>query len=50
MPIEVAVNPAFVRSNEIKELIGCADRLKTVLPNWQSIPLHETLAWMLEAP
>jgi nucleoside-diphosphate-sugar epimerase len=48
--IEVVVNPAFVRPNEIKELIGCADRLKTVLPHWQTIPLRKTLAWMLEAP
>ncbi len=48
--IGVVVNPDFVRPNEVKELIGCADRLKTVLPNWQTIPLRETLAWMLEAP
>lgn len=47
--IDVVVNPAFVRPNEIKELIGSADRLKTVLPHWQTIPLRETLAWMLEA-
>jgi len=48
--LEVFVNSAFIRPNEVKELIGCADRLKTVLPNWQTIPLRETLAWMLEAP
>jgi len=48
--IEVVINPAFVRPNEIKELIGCADRLKTILPHWQTIPLRKTLAWMLEAP
>ncbi len=48
--IEVVVNPAFVRPNEVKELIGSADRLKTVMPHWQTIPLRETLAWMLEAP
>jgi nucleoside-diphosphate-sugar epimerase len=46
--IGVVVNPAFVRSNEIKELIGSADRLKTVLPEWHTIPLRETLAWMLD--
>jgi nucleoside-diphosphate-sugar epimerase len=46
--IEVVVNPALVRSNEIKELIGSADRLKTVMPDWQTIPLRETLAWMLQ--
>ena len=48
--IDVVVNPVFVRPNEIKELIGSADRLKIVLPDWQTIPLRETLAWMLEAP
>jgi nucleoside-diphosphate-sugar epimerase len=48
--IEVVVNPAFVRPDEIKKLIGSADRLKTVLPHWQTIPLRKTLAWMLEAP
>jgi nucleoside-diphosphate-sugar epimerase len=48
--IDVVVNTAFVRPNEIKELIGSADRLKIVLPDWQTIPLRETLAWMLEAP
>ena len=48
--MEVKVNPAFVRPNEVKTLIGSANRLKTVLPEWQTISLHETLAWMLEAP
>ena len=48
--IEVNVNPTFVRPNEVKELIGSADRLKTVMPDWKTIPLRETLAWMLEAP
>ena len=49
-PLEVFVNAAFIRPNEVKELIGSADRLKTVLPHWQTIPLRKTLAWMLEAP
>jgi nucleoside-diphosphate-sugar epimerase len=48
--IEVNVNPAFVRPNEVKILIGSADRLKTVLPEWQTITLRETLAWMLCNP
>ena len=47
--MEVKVNPAFVRPNEVKTLIGSADRLKTVLPEWQTISLHETLAWMLRS-
>ena len=45
--MEVKVNPAFVRPKEVKTLIGSADRLLIVLPEWQTIPLHETLAWML---
>jgi nucleoside-diphosphate-sugar epimerase len=49
-PVEVFVNAALIRPNEVKELIGSADRLKTVLPHWQTIPLRKTLAWMLEAP
>jgi nucleoside-diphosphate-sugar epimerase len=47
--LEVKVNPAFVRPNEVKTLIGSANRLKTVLPEWQTISLHETLAWMLQS-
>lgn len=47
--IEVVVNSAFVRPNEVKELIGSADRLKTVMPDWKTIPLRETLAWMLDS-
>jgi nucleoside-diphosphate-sugar epimerase len=49
-PIEVIVNPAFIRPNEVKELTGSADRLKKVLPKWQTIPLQQTLSWMLETP
>ena len=48
--IEVVVNLAFVRPYEIKEFISSADRFKTALPYWQTIPVRETLAWMLEAP
>ena len=48
--LEVKVNPAFVRPNEVKTLIGSSDRLKTVVPEWQTIPLRETLAWMLKTP
>ena len=46
--MEVKVNAAFVRPNEVKTLIGSANRLKTVLPEWQTISLHETLAWMFK--
>lgn len=48
--VEVRVNEAFVRRNEVKRLGGCAQRLQSLLPEWQPIPLDETLAWMLSAP
>lgn len=47
--IEVAVNPAFVRANEVKTLTGSYERLAGVLPEWQPLPLEETLAWMYQA-
>ena len=47
--IEVDVNPAFVRANEVKTLTGSAERLRAILPDWQTIPLQQTLAWMLRA-
>lgn len=46
--IDVRVNPAFVRANEVKRLRGSADRLRTVLPDWHPRPLRDTLAWMLQ--
>lgn len=45
--IEVNVNPAFVRANEVKTLTGSAERLRAILPDWQTIPLQQTLGWML---
>lgn len=48
--IEVNVNPAFVRANEVKTLTGSAEHLRAVLPAWKTIPLQQTLGWMLQAP
>ncbi|GHU26882.1 GDP-6-deoxy-D-lyxo-4-hexulose reductase [Betaproteobacteria bacterium] len=48
--IEVRVNPAFVRDNEVKRLEGSNRRLFDVigeLCELPVIPLRETLAWML---
>ena len=47
--IEVRVNPAFVRANEIRRLEGCNRRLMQVAKNLQSIALEDTLRWMLSA-
>lgn len=46
--VDVRVNPAFVRANEVKNLRGSPDRLHGLLPDWDSRPLKDTLAWMLE--
>lgn len=46
---EVRVNPAFVRSNEVKILLGSRAKLDAALVEQvPQIPLRETLRWMLE--
>lgn len=47
-PLEVSVNPAFVRANEVRTLCGSPDKLEKVIGPLDSIPLSETLGWMLE--
>lgn len=47
--IEVTVNPAFVRSNDVDVLAGVNRRLRDALPEWQPRPLRDTLTWMLSA-
>ncbi|MCY1272847.1 GDP-6-deoxy-D-talose 4-dehydrogenase [compost metagenome] len=47
--LRVEVNPAFVRSNEVKTLSGDASRLRALLDDWDTPPLDETLRWMLAA-
>lgn len=44
--IDLAVNPAFMRVNEVKTLTGSAKHLSEILPSWHPIPLEETLRWM----
>ncbi len=46
--IEVRVNPAFVRTNEVKRLLGSNDKLQRLLGSTPAIPLEETLRWMYE--
>ncbi len=48
--IDVQVNPAFVRKNDVEILGGSAETLRQSLPNWQPVPLHATLEWMYTAP
>lgn len=46
--MDVRVNPAFVRANEVRSLCGDATRLRSLIGEWASPPLEETLGWMLE--
>ncbi|MDN0076845.1 GDP-mannose 4,6-dehydratase [Crenobacter sp. SG2303] len=47
--IQIRVNPAFVRANEVKTLCGDATRLRGLIGDWDTPPLLETLRWMLGA-
>lgn len=42
----VQVNPAFVRANEVKLLLGSREKLVTMVGEVSDIPLQETLRWM----
>lgn len=45
--LDVQVNPAFVRANEVKTLCGDNARLRALVPGWETPALDETLGWML---
>lgn len=44
---EIRVNPAFVRANEVRKLIGNCARLQEAIGPVAPIALRETLRWML---
>ncbi|KVK77468.1 GDP-mannose 4,6 dehydratase [Burkholderia cepacia] len=44
--IEVRVNPAFVRANEVRRLQGDGSRLQAVVGPLEDISLESTLRWM----
>ena len=46
--LDVQVNPAFVRANEVKTLCGDATLLRSLIGPWEGPPLRETLRWMLQ--
>src|SRR5690606_6027776 len=45
--MNVRVNPAFVRANEVRTLCGDASLLRQLLSEWKTPSLRETLEWML---
>lgn len=47
--LNVSINSAFVRPNEVLKLGGDATLLKTFVPGWHPRTLRETLAWMIDA-
>ena len=47
--IEVRVNPAYVRSNEVRRLQGSRRKLDATVGTFEMIPLEDTLRWMYEA-
>lgn len=47
--IQVQVNPAYVRTNEVKTLCGDATKLRSIIGEWATPPLEDTLRWMLQA-
>jgi nucleoside-diphosphate-sugar epimerase len=47
---QVQVNPAFVRANEVKILVGNKDKLDAAVGSVSAISIEETLRWMIEAP
>lgn len=44
--IEIVVNPAYVRANEVRTLRGSSERLRSFIGEWSSPSLSETLQWM----
>ena len=47
--LNVSINSAFVRPNEVLKLGGDTTLLKTFVPDWKPRALRETLAWMIDA-
>jgi nucleoside-diphosphate-sugar epimerase len=48
--MEVRVNPAFVRSADVKNLFGCRAKLDSLIGDLPQIELRDTLRWMIDQP
>ena len=46
---EIRVNPAFVRANEVKKLVGSKAALERAIGPMPASPLRDTLKWMLDS-
>lgn len=46
---EIRVNPAFVRQNEVRKLVGNNAKLRRAIGDLKTIELRDTLRWMLES-
>lgn len=44
---QITTNPALVRKNEIRRLLGDNTVLKTLIGDWDHWPISETLKWMI---
>lgn len=47
--MEIRINPAFVRTNDVPVLGGNPQALRAFAPGWEPVAFDDTLAWMLEA-
>ncbi|MEZ5503747.1 MAG: GDP-mannose 4,6-dehydratase [Halioglobus sp.] len=48
--LEVRVNPAYVRENDVQRLCGDPRKLRACIGNIAHIPFADTLRWMLDCP
>ncbi|PMS36897.1 GDP-D-mannose dehydratase [Trinickia symbiotica] len=48
--LEIRVNRAFVRDNEVKVLVGSATKLRQMAPTVQPIDFADTIRWMVQRP
>lgn len=48
--MEVRSNPAFVRANEVRTLVGDPAKLRALIGELPGFSLRDTLSWMLEEP